>query len=217
MYDATERALFAAEAAAVKTRKRALDPIAMPDAKAARTSVETAEFTIDRLNSLLPPIERKHRDVAATEYAAQWEVKSEQTRGQRDQAAAALRNYPALAAKLVGLFQKAAEADKEVSRVNGSAPFGEERRLEGVEATARAGLELRWTIAAELKVPSFEKPNEVLWPPWQPSLAGLCASMMPVDNFRSREMVGRRRGAHRRTPRRKSARIGILPAPGSRA
>ena len=40
-------------------------------------------------------------------------------------------------ARLVDLFESAKAVDKEVSRINGSAPLGEHRRLLRVELTAR--------------------------------------------------------------------------------
>jgi hypothetical protein len=45
--------------------------------------------------------------------------------------------YPAAVAQLIDLFQRAAECDRECSKINGSAPYGEHRRLLKVELAAR--------------------------------------------------------------------------------
>ena len=46
--------------------------------------------------------------------------------------------YPELMARLVDLFESAKAVDEAVSRINGSAPPGEHRRLLRVELTARS-------------------------------------------------------------------------------
>jgi hypothetical protein len=56
----------------------------------------------------------------------------------RDAAAKKFAKYPELVAELVDIFRDAEEADKDVSRINGSAPPGEHRRLRGVELTTRS-------------------------------------------------------------------------------
>jgi hypothetical protein len=81
-------------------------------------------------------------------------------------------------AQLADLFQRAAECDRECSRINGLAPDGDHRRLLGVELTAR-GLDRlgQWNvwIAEELRLPFFTRDNGPInaWPPWKSPLAGL--------------------------------------------
>jgi hypothetical protein len=55
----------------------------------------------------------------------------------RDELARQYAEYPKLVARLVDLFESAKAVDEKVSRINGSAPPGEHRRLLGVELTAR--------------------------------------------------------------------------------
>ena len=77
----------------------------------------------------------------------------------RDALAAEMREvYPAAVAQLVDLFQRMAECDRECSRINGSAPYGEHRRLLDVELTARGVeglLQPDVWIAEELRLPTF--------------------------------------------------------------
>jgi hypothetical protein len=80
-----------------------------------------------------------------------------------------------------GLLIRAEEVDKEVSRINGSAPDGEHRRLLGVELTAR-DLERFTTanpsITQQLRLPAFDRGAELAWPPPKPSMAVQVAASM---------------------------------------
>ena len=82
--------------------------------------------------------------------------------------------YPKIVAQLVDLFGRAEAVEKEVLRINGSAPDGESRRLLGVEQTAR-GLERFTTanpsITLAVKLPDFERSTMQAWPPPKPSMA----------------------------------------------
>lgn len=51
--------------------------------------------------------------------------------GPKQLAAEMRKVYPAAAAQLVDLFQRMAECDRECSRIPGSAPYGDGRRLRG--------------------------------------------------------------------------------------
>jgi hypothetical protein len=91
-------------------------------------------------------------------------------------------------ARLVDLSESAKAVDEEVSRINGSAPPGEHRRLLGVELTAR-GLESFSTadppIAKSVRLPDWDEPTKFAWPPPTPSLAvrvvADVARMLPPD------------------------------------
>ena len=126
----TEAAITAADAAAEEERVKALDPIASPDPAKARAAMEDAAFTRDRLRTVLPRLQARLKQVEAAEYLARWEPDYEQVKAVRDALAAEMREvYPAAVAQLADLFQRMAECDRECSRINGSAPYGEHRRL----------------------------------------------------------------------------------------
>jgi hypothetical protein len=89
----------------------------------------------------------------------------------RDKLAAEMaEKYPAATAWIVDFLQRMAACDREVSRINGSAPSFEHRRLLGVELTARGidnfGLNDR-PIAETLQLPALVRGygSATAWPP----------------------------------------------------
>ena len=89
--------------------------------------------------------------------------------------------YPAVVKQLVDLFGRIVHMDTEVSRINGSAPYGDHRRLLGVELTAR-NLDHFTTaspsVAEDLQLPDFERSTVLAWPPPRPPL--FSPGMVPV-------------------------------------
>jgi hypothetical protein len=165
----TEAAITQADADAEAERANALDPIASPDAAKAREALAAAEFARDRLRTVLPRLQQRLTEVAAGEYAAQWEPEFKQVEAQRDALAAEYAElYPKVAAQLIDLFGRIEAVDKEVSRINGSAPYGERRRLAAVELVAR-GLESFSTsdppIAKAVQLPDWGHSGRTAWPP----------------------------------------------------
>jgi hypothetical protein len=74
------------------------------------------------------------KEMQAAEYAARWEPEFKRVEAMRDALAAEMREvYPGVVAQLVDIFQRATECDRECSRINGSGPDGEHRRLRNVE------------------------------------------------------------------------------------
>jgi hypothetical protein len=63
--------------------------------------------------------------------------------------------YPNFVDQLIDLFDRIKVVDKEVGRVNGSAPYGEHRRLLGVELTARFPVSYFREKLVALQFPSF--------------------------------------------------------------
>jgi hypothetical protein len=119
----TEKAITAAEADAEHARVKALDPIASPDPVKARAAMEDAAFTRDRLRTVLPRLQKLLKQVEAEEYAAAWEAEYEKIKAVRDELAAEMHEvYPAAVAQLTDLFQRAAEVDRECTRINRAAP-----------------------------------------------------------------------------------------------
>jgi hypothetical protein len=90
---------------------------------------------------------------------------------------AALR-YPEHVAAIIDILSEAAELQREVDRVNASAPPNEHRRLFGVELSARSLDSFSAStpsIARELKLPAWEPNTAPLWPPPQRVDASLFA------------------------------------------
>jgi hypothetical protein len=177
-----ETAIVAADKAAEVEREKALDPLASPDAAKARAAMEDAAFTRDRLRNALPRLQTRLADVQAAEYAARWEPDFEQVQARRDELAQEYAaTYPKVVAQLVDLFIRAEEVDKEVSRINGSAPDGENRRLRGVELTARGLASFTVanpSIASGVQLPELERSAVMAWPRPTPSLAVQVAASM---------------------------------------
>lgn len=169
LIEETETAIVAADAAATAERKRALDPLVSPDPVAARATMEDAAFTRDRLNTVLPRLRQRLDEVAATEYAAEWEPEFERVKARRDELARECAElYPTITDQLVDLFKRIAECDGEISRVNGAAPSGEHRRLLEVELHARdldAFTRDEPSIITEVKLRDWGDSARMLWPP----------------------------------------------------
>jgi hypothetical protein len=170
----TEAAITAADAAAEAERTKALDPVGSPDPIKARAAMEGAAFTRDRLRTVLPRLQTRLKQVVAAEYAAQWEPEFKRVEARRDALAAEMREiYPRVTEQLVSLFRRMADCDRECSQINGSAPYGDGRRLRGVELTARGVeglLQPDVWIAQELRLPAFPRETGPIyaWPPLTP-------------------------------------------------
>jgi hypothetical protein len=180
----TESAIATADKTAEEERAKALDPALSPDPKAAREAMQDAEFSRDRLKTLLPRLQARHKQLQAKEYEARWYAELEEVEAKRDALVEELRVYPAMVAKLVDILSRIPAIDAEVSRINGSAPSGVKDRLLKVEQQARGvegfGVSGAWdprgllSLAADLKLPKFEEDGnryQYSWPPPQPNLA----------------------------------------------
>src|SRR5450759_867893 len=177
-----ETAIIAADKAAAMEREKALDPLASPDAAKARAAMEDSAFTRDRLRNVLPRLQARLTELQAADYAARWQADIDQVEGRCNQLAQEYAaTYPRLAAQFVDLFSRAEAVDREVSRINGSAPSGEHRRLRQVELVAR-GLKGftrgEPSITNELSLPDWDQPTKLVWPPPQVPLAVQVAASM---------------------------------------
>ena len=127
-----------ADATATKTREEALDPATVIDVAKVGASLATSELTRDRLRAALPRLQEQLKQAREREYAECWLNDYAAVKARRDAAAEKLRErYPAIVDELVTLMTNIAITDKEVSRVNLAAPYGDHPRLRGVELTAR--------------------------------------------------------------------------------
>jgi hypothetical protein len=178
-----ESAVALAEKAAEGARAKALDLVDSPDAENAEDAMKTAEFRRDRLRTALPRLRERHEAVATAEYAAYWESECDKVEAERDALARELAElYPKVVGQLVDLFERMEAVDKEVGRVNGSAPRGEHRRLLEVELTAR-GLDrftvnYRPSIPGNVRLPDFEESAKMVWPRPEVPLGALVAWSM---------------------------------------
>jgi hypothetical protein len=159
-----------ADAAAERAGDRALDPTVIDPAT--RREAEDAAFTRDRLRAALPRLQERLQQVQEAEYAARWAAEFEQVEGRRNELAQEFAaTYPRLVGQLVDLFSRAEAVDKEVSRVNGSAPAGVRRRLAEVELAARDLESFSTTdpsIAKAVQLPDWGDSAKMAWPPPRP-------------------------------------------------
>lgn len=185
LIDETDKAIIVADASAKAAREKSLDLIASPNVSLARTATEDAALRCDQLRRVLKRLEARLNEIEAAEYAASWEPEFQEVQAKRDELAAELREvYPELTHRLADLFHRIEAADKEVSRINGSAPPGDHRHLLGVELTGR-GLASFSTaspsIAKELKLPDFERSDQTAWPPHRSLDPALFAPVVEGD------------------------------------
>jgi hypothetical protein len=168
-----------ADQTVVDARDQALDPVLSPDAKAAREAMEAAEFDRDRLRTVLPRLRERLSEALNNEKRDRWLEDFRRVKVQRDQAADKFAEYPELAARLGEIFRMAQAVDKEVGRLNGSAPDGEHRRLKEVELEARGLASYSRdtpSLAKMLQLPDPEQPGKFVWPPRETSLAAQVAT-----------------------------------------
>lgn len=186
----TEASISRADAAVSAERERALDPTRSPDPKAAREAMQAAEFSRERLRTVLPRLRNRLRQVQAAEHSARWTLEFKRVEVKRNELASEFAElYPKLVAQLVDLFRRIEAVDTECSRVNGSAPANQNRYLFGVELSARnlEGFTMNNpSIAQQLQLPDVEDSGRMAWPPPQLSLAAVYAmSTVPQHDRRS--------------------------------
>jgi hypothetical protein len=152
--------------------------------------MQVAEFSRDRLRTVLPRLQAKHKEVKEQEHGAAWTADYAAVKARRDAAAEQLRErYPTIVAELVALMADIAATDREVDRVNVAAPYGDYPRLRGVELTARGLdrlLQPDISIVQELRLPCFDRaPGMPLmaYPLPQPNFAVEFVNSIPPDTF----------------------------------
>ena len=182
----TEAEIAQAETLATEARQRALDPVASPDLRQARATMEDAAFRCDRLKSLLPRLQSRYEKVAAAEERTRWEAKYRALKVQRDGLAAELsETYPLLASKLGALFARIAANDAELANLHQSRPSGVPLHLAGAELTARRlnGFStICPSIAEGLRIPDWQNSGRMVWPPPSVPLAVLATAVMSAPS-----------------------------------
>jgi hypothetical protein len=141
------------EEAVVAERTAAINLAALPGSQSVRTAMRADDAAYDQLCSALPKLKARLAELQAAEYAKSWEKDYQRVRVQVEEAARKWTDYPKLVAQLIDILDTAT-IDQEISRVNYSAPNGEQRRLRGVELTAR-----------NLEEPELEHSYKMTWPP----------------------------------------------------
>jgi hypothetical protein len=161
----------------------ALDLVRNPDPRPAREAQEAAELTHDRLHAVLPRLGGQYRNTKRAEEIQRWRADRDQVETAVNELASEMRDtYPELTKRLADLFQRMAQLDEEVQRVNAAAPPGGYPHLLGAELAAR-GLD-NFSAASPSITKELKLPQQMLWPPPTTPFAILAARAMPVPAFR---------------------------------
>jgi hypothetical protein len=177
-----EAAIVEAAKTAATVREQALDPILMPDPNKARAATEAASFNVARLKATLPRLKQRHREIETAEHVASWEADCDRVEVMRDAAAKKFAKYPELVAQIVDLLRDAEQVDKEVWRVNISAPSGPYRHLVAVECAARgipAFSSSEPQISKGVQLPDYERSTQMAWPVRRPPDFSVIPAMVP--------------------------------------
>jgi hypothetical protein len=201
----TELAIVTADETVSSERADAADLISTPSAEAAQAAIsraDAAQINRDRLRSALPKLREKLSAALVEEAKERWLADYKRVRQQLDNAATLFGSYIEHAEAIVRLFAVAAEVDKEVSRINGSAPDGVHLRLRSVELEARNLDRFSLddpSLAATVELRDWNHSGQKLWPVQNPnSFAAEFASSMvvpphPGAHWADPEVVARRR------------------------
>jgi hypothetical protein len=175
-----DSAIAEADATALLVRAKALDPLASPDAGAAHEAMLASEFAAARLRNVLPRLQARHQEVAATEYRAQWDSRYGALEVERDALAAELSEvYPEFARKIPDLLTRIAANDALIDQLHLARPAGVPQHLLGAELVARRLASFTGgvsSISKELVLPAFAPDQQAVWPLPQLSLAVAYAS-----------------------------------------
>lgn len=162
-----EAAATAADATATNLRSEALDLVLTPDLGDVHQRIVNAELRRDRLNKTLPKLRAKLGDALHAEECERWFADFERVQTRADEAVSIFRRYTKHAKAITDMFLIAEKVDKEVSRINGSAPDGVHRRIRPVELQAR-GLHhfdrYHPSLAAGVALPCWDYSDRKVWP-----------------------------------------------------
>jgi hypothetical protein len=165
LIEEVETAATTADQVAIDERTKSLDLV--HDPHQARDRIAAAELTRDRLKTQLPKLRDKLAGALRSEEHERWLSDFSRVRQQRDDAVSLFRDYQQHAEAIAHMFALAEQVDKEVSRINGSAPDGEHRRLRSVELEAR-NLEHftrdNPSLASTVELRAWDNSGKTLWP-----------------------------------------------------
>jgi hypothetical protein len=181
LFGELQAAITDADKAVEEERKKALDPVASPNAKAAREAMQSAEFARDRLRTLQPRLQARFIKVQRVEKKAAWvreyDALAPRVAAQAEKLKAV---YLKLVPELVDILTEARELNAEVRRVSSAKPFPESgegddgRHLYEVELLARGYSDLGQqglSLDRDMVLPNFAEPTEKAWPPHETPLA----------------------------------------------
>jgi hypothetical protein len=175
-----EAAITLADHDIAALRAKSVDITSDPDvAHQGIVDAEAAKLARDRLHGAVPKLRDKLTAALRSEERERWLSDFSSVRQQRDDAVSLFRDYPQHAKMIAQMFALAEQADKEVSRINGSAPDGEHRRLRSVELEARDldGFTINNpSLASTVELRDWENAGRKLWP-CTPSLAAQYAAL----------------------------------------
>jgi hypothetical protein len=194
----TEAAIIEADATAEAERLKALDLSVSPDAGQARSAMDAATFARNRLRTVLPRLQARHRETVAAEKYARWLPLYEAVKTKQAALADELeRLYRPFQETIVPLLYQIEEADKEAHRVNDSKPLDANfRPYDDEHDTEQVARPVR-SILNDLKLPAWE--GGAAWPPHRPCWGlQLAASMgaLPAPPI-TREQIAARDAALR--------------------
>jgi len=173
-----EQALATAEQDAAATSKAAMDVTITPDPDRARASIELATLVVGRLQTALSHLQSRYQEAEASEFLSRWQADRDRVEVRRDKAAAEFSKSRELIERLAAIFSNAEAVDRDVSRINISAPSGQ-RHLQQVELIARSLASFNSSdrsIAASTTLLGFD--GKTAWPPRQQGLGVAMAQAM---------------------------------------
>lgn len=164
-----EAGIAKADAVAAQERDVSLDPSTSPsDAEQAHQRAVVAELQRERCKVALPRLRAKLSEALRAEHEDRWNADANKVASKVDAAQQHLGRYSELAELIAVALAGCEYANREVERVNGSAPDGTHRRIDKIDLSPFKTLVL----------PDPARPGHALWPPPQPSLAAQYAATM---------------------------------------
>jgi hypothetical protein len=165
----TENAIIEATEAATLTREWALDPTVSPDATAARAAMDGAWFRVERLETVLPRLQRHFEKNQKREELRHWKRRYDELEPLRDALAQEiLEVYPAYVASLADLMLRASAFERAASDLHRDRPAGVKLHLDSPELIAR-GIQRfdreHPSLSDNLKLPEFESGSRLVFPP----------------------------------------------------
>lgn len=183
LIEEVEQAAAAADQAVATGRREALDLVACPDPEAAHQRTVIYQLGGDRLRTAIPKLRDKLSIALAAEARDRWSADYRKVKAKVEEAALLFKDFQYHAETITAMFGLASAVDKEVSRINGSAPDNEHRRLLPVELTARGMTGFTRdnpSLASTTSLPEWSYSARTMWPP-HPSttLAVMAAGIAP--------------------------------------
>jgi hypothetical protein len=155
------------------------------DPDEARERISALVTSRDRLLAAAPRLKEMLSAALATEQRDRWWSNYKKVKAQLDEAVLLFHDYREHAQAIVDMFSLAAEVDREVSRINGSAPDGEHRRLRSVELTARTMTGFTRdnpALASTTALPDWNHSARNLWPARPSTTLAVMAAGMNVPH-----------------------------------